>query len=312
MTYDLIIIGGGPAGVAAGVYAARKRLSTLLITDSFGGQSIISDEIGNWIGMKMVSGLDLAKMLEEHVRAQEGISIVDDDAVTGISRISEGPNVFRIATKKGASYESKTVLVASGSRRKRLGIPGEAALEGKGVMFCATCDAPLFGGKTVAVVGGGNSGLESVVDLLPYAEKIYLLHRNSALKGDPVTQERILKDPKVSVILNAVPVGVLGENMVSGLEYRESEGGAAKKLAVEGVFVEIGSVPNSELAGDLVKRDDWGHILVDHRTQATSAPGIWAAGDVTDGLYKQNNISVGEAVTAVLNINEWLRGVPKR
>lgn len=309
MLYDLVIIGGGPAGVAAGVYAARKRLTTALITDSFGGQSLVSAGIENWIGTPSITGFDLAKALEAHLRAQEGIDIVEGDLATAIARAPKGGAArFRVATKSGETLETRTVLIASGSRRRRLGIPGEEKFEGKGVMFCATCDAPLFKGKAVAVVGGGNSGLESVVDLIPYTEKVYLLHRGAALKGDEQSQEKLRKEPKVTIMLNAVPEEVLGEATVTGLRWRDTVSNETKTLALDGIFVEIGSVPNSEFAAPLVKRNEFGEILIDHRTGQTSAAGIWAAGDVADVRYKQNNISVGDAVKAVLNIYETLNG----
>ncbi len=152
--YDLIIIGGGPGGVAAGVYAARKKIKTLLITDSFGGQSLVSNDIQNWIGTKSISGFELGKSLEEHLRAQKEIEIIDDTLVTVVQKKDSGG--FVVTTNTGKTFETKFVLVVSGSRRKRLGVPGEDAFDGKGVVFCTTCDAPLFGGKTVAGVGGGN------------------------------------------------------------------------------------------------------------------------------------------------------------
>ena len=164
--YDLIIIGGGPGGVAAGVYAARKKMKAMLITESFGGQSIVSNDIQNWIGTKSISGFDLAKSLEEHLRAQEGIDIVDDDLVTGVAKKEGG---FSLSTRNGKTFDAKYILLASGSRRKKLGVPGEKELDGRGVVYCTTCDAPLFGGKTVVVVGGGNSALEGVLDLIQYA-----------------------------------------------------------------------------------------------------------------------------------------------
>jgi alkyl hydroperoxide reductase subunit F len=316
MLYDLIIIGGGPGGVAAGIYASRKKLKTALVTDSFGGQSLVSAGIENWIGTKSISGYDLAKALEEHLRAQENVTIIENDLVMSVERSSatktetdatEQGARFRIGTKNGTTLLTRAVLVTSGSRHRRLGIPGEAALEGNGVMFCATCDAPLFKGKTVAVVGGGNSGLESVVDLIPYADAIYLLHRNAALKGDPQTQEKIRANKKVTVILNAAPEEILGDGTVTGLRYRNTVTGETVTLPLQGVFVEIGAVPNSEVVKDLVKRNDFGEILIDHRTGQTSASGIWAAGDVADVRYKQNNISVGDSIKAVLNIYETLQ-----
>jgi len=297
--YDLVIIGGGPAGVAAGVYAARKKMKTLLVTDSFGGQSLNSAGIENWIGTKSISGFDLAKALEEHLRAQADIEVVDGELVAGVSKKDSG---FAVSTKGGKIFDTKYVLMASGSRRKRLGVPGEAEFEGKGVVFCTTCDAPLFGGKTVAVVGGGNSALEGVMDLIPYASKIYLLVRGDSLRGDPVTQEKVKAHPNVITMWNTTVQEVRGDKFVTGVRIKDAKTNEEKELALDGVFVEIGLLPNSDFVKDLVKTDGFGEIIVDHRTQETSCPGIWAAGDVADVLYKQNNISVGDAIKAVLNI----------
>ena len=301
--YDLVIVGGGPGGVAAGVYAARKKMKTLLITDSFGGQSLVSADVQNWIGTKSVSGFDLGKMLEEHLRAQEDIEIIDSDKVTATS----DKEVFlEVATEQGKTFQTKYLLVASGSRRRKLGIPGEKELDGKGVVYCSTCDAPLFKGKVTAVVGGGNAGLEAGVDLLPYAEKIYLLERNEAPKGDAITLAKLTASPKFELLIMAEPQKILGDAFVSGLEYLDRKTNQAKKLDLQGVFVEIGAIPNSEFVKDKVTTDKLGEIVVDHKTQKTSHPRIWAVGDVSDVLYKQNNISAGDAVKAVLNIYEEL------
>lgn len=308
MIYDLVIVGGGPAGVAAGVYAARKKIKTALITDSFGGQSLVSDDIENWIGTKSVSGFDLAKMFEEHLRSQEDIEVRDGDLVSKIEKAAVG---FKITTEGGEIFETKTVLLTAGSRRRKLGVAGEDKFEGKGVQYCSTCDAPIFKDKVVAVAGGGNSGLEAVIDLLPYASKIYLLHRKEALKGDAVTQEKIRQESKVEIILNAEIQEILGEKIVSALTYKDKSSETIKRLSVQGVFVEIGSVPNSDLVKELVKTNNYGEVIVDHRTQATSNSGIWAAGDVTDVLYKQNNISAGDAIKAVLNIYDYLHAMDR-
>ncbi len=303
--YELIIIGGGPAGVAAGIYAARKKIKTLLLTDTFGGQSLVSAEIENWIGTKSTSGYGLAKMLEEHLRTQEEIEIVDGDLAEKVEKLDGG---FKLKTKNGKEFETKRILVASGSRRRRLAVPGGKEFDGRGVAYCATCDAPVFKDKVVAVVGGGNSGLEAVIDLLPYASKIYLLHHRDSLKGDPVTQERIKKEPKVEIILNAETKEIIGSDFVTGLTYEDKNSGEVKKLELGGVFVEIGSEPNVEYLDDLVKMNGYREIVIDHRTQKTSFPGIWAAGDVTDALYKQNNSSAGDAIKAVLNIHDEMTG----
>ncbi|OGZ53375.1 MAG: hypothetical protein A3B25_02025 [Candidatus Ryanbacteria bacterium RIFCSPLOWO2_01_FULL_48_26] len=299
--YDLIIIGGGPGGVAAGVYSARKKIKTLLITESFGGQSLVSAEIKNWIGTKAVSGFDLGKMLEEHLRDQEDIEIITDDIVIGVKKFEKG---FRVGTKEGKSFETRYVLIASGSRHRKLGVPGEKELDGRGVVYCSTCDAPIFKDKVVAVVGGGNAGLEAVHDLFPYASKIYLIIRSDSMKGDPITQEKIKANPKVEIIYKALVQEITGDKFVTGLIYADSKTGDKKELKLDGVFIEIGAVPNSDIVKGLVELDQFGQVIVNHKTQETSVPGIWAVGDVTDVLYKQNNISAGDAVKAVLNIYE--------
>ncbi len=303
--YDLIVVGGGPAGVAAGVYAARKKLKLLFIADSFGGQSLVSAGIQNWIGTVEVSGFDFAKMLENHLRAQEGIEILED-RVIAVSKIDGG---FKVGTQSGKIFETKTMFVASGSRRRRLGVPGEDRLDGKGVAFCSICDAPVFAGQDVAVVGGGNAGLEAVVDLIPYANKIYIMERNDSLKGDAVTQEKIKVNNKVNLIFKAETQEILGDQFVSGIKYKDLNTGEIKELKVGGVFVEIGSIPNSDFLRELVELNKFGEVIVDPKTQITSLPGIWAAGDITDGVYKQNNIAAGDAVKAVLSIWDYLQKV---
>lgn len=324
--YDLIIIGGGPAAVAAGVYAARKKLKTLLITESFGGQSVTSDSIENWIGTKTISGFDLAKNLEEHLRAHESIEIKTPDRVTAVREIpcvDGSPALgfggedkracdFEVETASGARHQTKAVIVTSGSRRRRLGIPGEDKFEGKGVAFCSTCDAPIFSGKKVAVVGGGNAGLEAVVDLLPYATEIYLLHRGAELKGDAITQEGIRKSPHVKIILSAEAQEILGDKFVSGLRYKDTASGEIKDIAVEGIFIEVGATPNSEIVKGLVGLNQFNEVVIDHKTSATSKPGIFAAGDVTDEMFKQNNISAGDAIKAALSAYNYIMGIKRR
>ena len=307
--HDLIIIGGGPGGVAAGVYAARKKIKTLLITESFGGQSVVSADVQNWIGTQSISGFDLAKNLEEHVRAQEGIEIRSPELVHAIKEMDGGPPAvgFEVITDKGNTFNTKTIILTSGSHRRKLGVPGEKEFEGRGVAYCSTCDAPLFSGKIVAVVGSGNAGLEAVVDLFPYAEKIYLLEYGKALKGDPVTQERVKNGPKpVEIVLNAQTEAILGEKFVNGLRYTDRASGNSKELALDGVFVEIGAVPNSEMVKDLVSLNQRGEVIIDSKTGKTSREGIWAAGDVTDDPFKQNNISAGDAVKAALSCYQYL------
>ena len=311
MLYDIIIIGGGPAGAAAAIYSARKKLKTLLITDSFGGQSVVSADIQNWIGEPHISGFDLAQKLESHVRSFAGaVEIKMPERAVEIKSVKCGEDRicdFEIKTDQGDIYESKTLILTQGARRKKLGVPGEEKFNGKGVAYCSTCDAPLFAGKKVAVVGGGNAGLEAVVDLFPYASEIYLFNRGDALKGDPVEQEKIKSNPKLKeIIFNAEILEILGDSFVSGIKYKNIKTDEKKVLPVEGVFVEIGSEPNSEIVKNLVDLDKWGQVIIDAKHATTSHPGIFAAGDITDDPYKQNNISVGDAVKAALAAYNYL------
>jgi len=303
MLYDVIIIGGGPAGVAAGVYAARKRLKIILLTKEFGGQSINSDSIENFIGIKIISGAELAKVFEEQLRLQEGLEIKDGVWVTSIKKLD---GVFEVSDGSGGVYQSKAILYAAGSSYRKLDVPGEKEFEGKGVFYCTICDAPLMKNKISAVIGGGNSGLESAIDLIPYASKIYVLVRGNIVKGDPKYQEILKKEPKVEIIMNAQTEEIFGDAFVKGLKYKDLVTGEVKTLEVSGVFVAIGQRPNSDLVKDLVKLDEKSHIIVDPKTQKTSLEGFWAAGDVTDSLYAQINTAIGDGVKALLNIYDYL------
>jgi NADH-dependent peroxiredoxin subunit F len=302
--FDVIIIGGGPAGVAGGIYASRKRLNALFLTKDFGGQSINSGEIENFIGHKKVSGIEFAKMLEDHLRAQDHIHIKDGVMVTDIAEEKDG---LVVRTDDGKEYRTRTLLYTLGSHYRRLGIPGESELEGKGVFYCSICDAPLMKNKSVAVIGGGNSGAEAVIDLLPYASSITVLQHSDALKMEEIYKERIGKEEKASVILNAETERIFGSPLVEGLEYKDLTTGEKHTLEVSGVFVAIGWEPNSSLLKDLVKTNERGNIIVDHQTFQTSHPRIWAAGDVTDIRFKQINPAIGDGVKAMLSIYDELK-----
>lgn len=305
--YELAIIGGGPAAAAAAVYAGRKQINAVLITESFGGQSIVSNEIYNWVGTKAISGVKLAMDLEEHAR-EHIKEIVEGERVVLVEKVNNGPPTghFSITTSSGKKIEAKTILAASGSRRRRLGVPGEDKFDGKGVVFCSTCDAPLFKNKRVVIVGAGNAGLEAAVDSIPYASEITLLVRGTEMKGDAITQAKVTSHPKIKIRYNTVIEEIVGDKMVSSVKILEKTTGKKEELPVEGVFVEVGALPNSDFVKDLVTLDARSEIIVDPRTQASSCEGIWAAGDVSNVLYKQNNISSGDAVKALLNIYEYL------
>ena len=308
MIYDLIIVGGGPAGAAAGVYAGRKKMQTLLLTEGFGGQSIVSSSIENWIGIKSIAGFELAKVFEEHVRTYPEVEIKMPEKTVSVKEISGG---FEVATDRNGVYQSKTLIIATGGRRRRLNVLGEDKFDGRGVSYCSTCDAPLFKDKAVAVIGGGNAGLEATIDLFPYAKKIYIINRGAELTGDPLTQEEIKKHPEAVIINKAQMQEILGDQFVTAIKYLDSQDNQVKELSVGGVFVEIGSVPNSEFMKGLVEMNKAGEIIVDHRTGLTSHLGIFAAGDVTDEIYKQNNISAGDAVAAALSAYNYLLNIKK-
>ncbi len=302
MMYDLTIIGGGPAGVAAGVYAARKRLKTLVIAKEFGGQSNVSENIQNWIGTPSISGIDLAKNLKAHLEAYKGewLDIHEGEWVEAVTKNSAGASgdTFSIKTDKNG-FETKTLLVTAGSSRRKLEAPRAAEFENKGLTYCASCDGPLFADADVAVIGGGNAGLETSAQLLAYCKSVTLL-THGPIRGDAITLEKLTANPIFKIIENADIVEIKGEKLVSGLTYKKD--GASKELAVTGVFVEIGLIPNTAFLNGLVSLDKYGRIIADPRTQRSSQAGIWAAGDCTDGLFHQNNIAAGDAVKAVEDI----------
>lgn len=305
--YDLIILGAGPAGTAAGVYAARKKLKTLLITEEFGGQSVVSDTIYNWIGSPEIAGNDLAKAFKDHLEYYndgEILTLQSGARADSISRNDDG--TFTITNTKGESFTTKTIFIGTGSARRKLPALGADRLEHKGLTYCASCDGPLFSNMDVVVVGGGNAGFESAAQLLAYCKSVTLLHRGDEYRADQITVDKVLAHPKMTGVLNADTLEVTGENFVDGLIYEDMNTKEQTKLDVKGVFVEIGQIPNSDIVHDIVDLNKYNHIIADPYTQKTSVEGIWAAGDVTDVKYHQNNISAGDAVKALEDIYNYL------
>jgi alkyl hydroperoxide reductase subunit F len=303
--YDLVIIGGGPAGVAAGVYASRKQLKTLFVTESFGGQSIVSAGIENWIGDIEIPGIELAKKLENHLNAyaENIVDIKKGFRVENVTKNEDG--TFSVEIKQGENVEThkvRAVLVTTGSNRRKLPAKGADEFEHKGLMYCASCDGPLFKDKNVAVIGGGNSALEGVAQLLAYCEKVTLIHRRDEFRADPVTVEALQKNPKLEIITNAEVTEITGEVMLNGLKYTDKNTGEEKSLELDGVFVEIGAVPAVSFVSDLVELAEDGSIKIDPWTQKTNVEGVWAAGDCTNVLYHQNNIAAGDAIRALEDI----------
>ena len=299
--YDLIIIGAGPAGITAAVYAARKRMNFLVIAQDIGGQTAWSGDIENYTGYQFITGPELTGKFEEHMRKYN--VELKEEQVLELTREKKAPFVKTnlVKTNKG-TYESKAVIVASGARSRELGVPGEKKFKNKGLTYCATCDGPLFSGKDVAVVGGGNSGLEATLQLIKIAKHIYLVDIAPELSGDPIVLEKIKTSENVTILTNAQVISVLGDKMVNAIKIKTQE--KEKILAVEGIFVEIGLIPNSEFAGELEKNKR-GEIKVDIHNE-TNIHSAFAAGDVTNVPEKQIIIAAGEGAKAALEAFRYL------
>ena len=318
MIYDLIIIGGGPAGAAAAVYASRKRLKTLFITAEWGGQSVVSEQIYNWIGTPSLSGNELAENFKKHVLANANaqnkdstLIVKEGEKVTMVKKTeallpsADGSkaSVFSVKTESGGEFLTKTILISTGSGRRKLEAKNADRLEHKGLTYCASCDGPLFSDQDVAVIGGGNAGFETAAQLLAYCKSVTLLHRSDNFdKADEITVEKVMKNPKMTAIKNVDILEVKGEKFVEGIVYKNKTTGEEKELKVSGIFVEVGQIPNTDFAKGLVPQDEYGRIKINPLNQKTEIPGIWAAGDCTNVLYHQNNIAAGDAVRALEDI----------
>jgi NADH-dependent peroxiredoxin subunit F len=302
----LIIIGGGPAGVAAGVYAARKKLNTVLIAEQIGGQSADSVGIENWIGTEKISGLELAKDLEAHVRAYAS-DVLELQLGSRASQLSKIDGGFEVSVGD-KTFQSRAVLIATGGNRRKLNVPGAAEFENKGVTYCASCDGPLFSGQDVAVIGGGNAGFETAAQLLAYCKSVTLIHRSPEFsKADPKTVEAVQMHANFKALISTQPVEVKGSMFVEKLVVKNSMTSETSELPVSGIFVEIGMLPSTDFAKGVVELDDIGRVVVNPTNQRTSVEGIWAAGDCTDELYHQNNIAAGDGVKALEDIYFWVK-----
>ncbi|MEK7066929.1 MAG: FAD-dependent oxidoreductase [Patescibacteria group bacterium] len=305
--YDVLIIGGGTAAMSAAIYAARKKLSVEIIADKFGGQTSLQPEVHNYPGFLDKDGLKLMQNMRNQVK---NLGIEIKEVSQGIRQISsrqeDGKEIFILDDKNGGAYEGKSVIVASGKKPKKIGVPGEEEFYNKGVTYCATCDAPLFGEKIVAVIGGGNSGLDSAMQLTKYAKKVYILVRGDAAKGDQITQDKLKKVEIAEFVMNAEIKEIKGDKFVSSLVYKDKVSGEEKELNVEGVFVNIGMIPNSDFLKGFCELNQWGEVVINPKTNATSHVGVFAAGDVTDILEKQTVIAAGEGAKAALQCYKWL------
>ncbi|MGG3280286.1 alkyl hydroperoxide reductase subunit F [Paenibacillus solani] len=298
--YDVLVVGGGPAGASAAIYAARKGIRTGVVAERFGGQ--VNDTLGieNFISVNYTEGPKLAASLEEHAK-QYNIDIMKAQRVKSL----EKKDLIEVELENGATLKSKTVIVSTGARWRNLGVPGEAEFKNKGVAYCPHCDGPLFAGKHVAVIGGGNSGVEAAIDLAGVAAHVTVFEFMPELKADSVLQDRLNSLPNTTVLKNAQVKEITGTNKVNGISYIERETGTTQHVELQGVFVQIGLVPNTEWLGDSVERTRMGEIVVDSHG-ATTIPGVFAAGDCTNSAYKQIIISMGSGATAALGAFDYL------
>lgn len=302
MTYDVLVVGYGPAGITAAIYGARKQLSVLLIGPAPGGEIANSGEIENWPGEGQTDGLKLADKFVQHLNRHVDQVTIKQTLVRQISRMSD--NQFTAVTDEG-TFRSKTVIYTAGRHPRRLNVPGETDFKNRGVTYCATCDAPLFADKDVAVIGGGNTGAEAVIMLQKIARKIYLLHIEDKLKADAVLVRHFTQDPKVQILYRVQTTQIDGTAFVEKLSYRDLATRTEKTIPVQGVFVAIGAVPNTEPVKDLVELDKFGAIKAD-RYGVTSLPGFFAAGDVTDIRDAQIVVAAGHGCSAALSAGDYL------
>ena len=295
--HDLIIIGAGPAGITASVYSARKKLDILVISKDIGGQAAWSGDIENYTGYQFISGPELAAKFEEHMR-KFGLKLKEQEAVREVDRFADK---IVVRTERG-EYAASSIIIASGKRTRELGVPGEKEFKNKGLSYCATCDAPLFTAKIVAVIGGGNSALDAAIQLTRIAKHIHIINIAPALTGDAIMQEQVNASPLVTVLNNTQVNAILGDKMVKAIQIKRE--GKDEILAVEGIFVEIGLIPNSEFA-KIVDKNRSGEIKVNCYNE-TNVEGIFAAGDVTDVPEKQIIIAAGEGAKAALSVFRYL------
>jgi alkyl hydroperoxide reductase subunit F len=299
--HELLIIGGGPAALTAAVYAARKRIDTLLLSKELGGQPLTTVGIENYMGYQYIEGPELMQKFEEQVK-QFPLEQKIGQGVVALSRLDAG---FEVKTDKGESYQAKAVIIATGKRPRLLNVPGEERLRGRGVTYCAICDGPLFAGEKVAIIGGGNSALEAADDMIKIAEHIYLVSL-TPLTGDQILIDKVIGAANLSAFLEHEVVEIEGSSRVEGTTIRDLKTGEQKKLEVGGAFVEIGLIPNSELARDITKLNRFGEIEVNCACQ-TGIPGLFAAGDVTDVPEKQIVVAAGEGAKAALQAHRYLQ-----
>lgn len=301
--YDVTIVGGGPAGLTAAIYASRKKMRTLLITVNFGGQATLTSHIENYPGFSSISGIELARLMEEQMK-NFSAETVFGKAVS----VSKEGDTFTVQLASGEKYFSRSLILAFGKVPRSLGIPGEDRFAGRGISSCAICDGPMFKDKTVVVIGGGNSALEAAEIAARFASKVYLMHRRDVFTGDESTLERVRGNQKIEMMINSFPVEVLGDKFMAGVIVQDSVTNEKKEIKADGMFVEIGYETKTDWIKELVKTNDGGEIIINEKCEA-SHPGIFAAGDVTNGPYKQLVIAAGQGAISALSAYSYVQKV---
>jgi len=298
--FDVLVVGGGPSGASAAIYAARKGIRTGIVAERFGGQILDTLGIENFIGTKYTEGPKLAASLEEHVKEYD-VDVMNSQRAKRL----EKKDLIEVELENGAVLKSKTVILSTGARWRNVNVPGEAEFKNKGVAYCPHCDGPLFAGKDVAVIGGGNSGVEAAIDLAGICNHVTVVEFSAELKADSVLQERLNSLSNVTVLKNAQTKEITGTDKVNGLTYIDRETEEEHHIELQGVFVQIGLVPNTDWLGDTIEKTRVGEIVVDNHG-ATSIPGVFAAGDCTNSPYKQIIISMGSGANAALGAFDYL------
>jgi len=299
--HDLIIVGAGPGGMTAAIYAVRREMKTLIIGREVGGQMIWASEIENYPGFEKISSLELITRMKQQT-LNFGAELKEDE-VKEIKKTAEGS--FLLYTNR-ETFEAKAVIIAMGLSPRRLAVPGELEFSGRGVSYCANCDGPFYRNKTVAVVGGGNSALDAAEVLSKMTKQVYLIHRNDNLRGFEALQEEVKSRPNIEVILNSELKNILGGQKVEKVQLIDKNSGAERELALDGIFIEIGRLASTDLVADLVDRNEKNQIIVTPKGE-TKTPGLYAAGDVTDCEFKQITIAMGQATTAALSAYQYLQ-----
>ncbi|MFA5072101.1 MAG: FAD-dependent oxidoreductase [Candidatus Pacearchaeota archaeon] len=302
MEYDLIIIGGGPAGMTSGIYSVRQKLKTLVITKEFGGQMTHKAvDIENYPGFEKIPGFELIAKFEDQMK-HKGVEVLNDE----VSEIKKENNLFTVLTKEGKNIQSKTVIIATGAEPRRLEVKGEEEFLGKGVSYCTTCDGPLFNNKEVAIIGGGEAGFEAALFLSNYANKIYILEYGESIRAGKDIQDKASLIEKISVIASAELLEIKGKDFVNQIVFKDRKTGEEKTLNAEGVFVQAGYEPATSFLKDLVELNERKEVIVNFETFETKTPGLFAVGDVNSQKVKQIVVACGQGAVAVINAYKYI------